>query len=77
MSKRKRTYRRGAKAILLVAGVAVCVSLPGCAQSCGDYGTREGAWGLVFRCSTTNRVEHQNRASTGRASRLGLQSPKR
>lgn len=40
------------RAVSLSSAIVVLLQLPGCAQFCGDTGTRYGAWGLVFRCHT-------------------------
>ena len=55
-------YQGSMYKFLLMASLSVSLVLPGCAQMCGDTGTREGAWGLVFRCSTGSRLQIDNAA---------------
>jgi hypothetical protein len=56
-------YPGSVRCFLLMAALSVSLVLPGCAKLCGNTGTREGAWGLVFRCSTANRMQIHNAAS--------------
>lgn len=45
---------RGATLLLTVA-IAGSANLAGCAHFCNDAYKREGAWGMVFRCSSRQR----------------------
>ena len=56
-------YPGSMRMFLVMASLSVFLVLPACAQLCGDTGTREGAWGLVFRCSTGSRMQIDNAAS--------------
>jgi hypothetical protein len=44
-----------ALALALAGLLGALLGASGCASLCADQGTREGAWGLVFRCSTPER----------------------
>ena len=56
-------YPGSMRIFLVMASLSVSLVLPACAQLCGDTGTREGAWGLVFRCSTGSRMQIHTAAS--------------
>ena len=50
-------YPGNAIVFFLMTSITASHTLQGCAHFCGNSGTREGAWGLVFRCSTSSRME--------------------
>jgi hypothetical protein len=52
-----RKCKGSTRVLILIMSMAGFLTLPGCAKLCGDTGTREGAWGLVFRCTSSNRTE--------------------
>ena len=54
---RMRNHPNSLHLLLLVIAIAATQTLPGYAHLRGDSGAREGAWGLAFRCSTSNRTE--------------------
>lgn len=60
-----RKYPDVKQVFLLMVSMAAPQALQGCAQLCGDSATREGAWGLVFRCSTSSRTESDYTAPAG------------
>jgi hypothetical protein len=66
-----RDFMGSMRMFLLITLVSVSPGFQGCAQLCGDTGTREGAWGLVFRCSTGSRMQIDN-AESGRTRISGI-----
>lgn len=50
-------FLRALTLLLSAALITAYVCLSGCGRYCGDHGTREGAWGMVFRCSTGQRTQ--------------------
>jgi len=54
MTTEYQASRRGATLLLAVA-IAGSANLTGCAHFCNDAYKREGAWGMVFRCSSRQR----------------------
>ncbi|MEJ2347185.1 MAG: hypothetical protein P8076_04710 [Gammaproteobacteria bacterium] len=45
--------------------VASVLSLNACAAWCPEAGTREGAWGMIFRCSSQGPAPHRSGAQSG------------
>ena len=64
-------FTHSTRALLIIVFAATFLFLPGCAKICGNSGTRQSTWGIVFRCTTSNRIEHYDWTSTDRRSLLG------
>jgi hypothetical protein len=57
--------RRWARRAIPVLAAATVLGLNACAAWCPEAGTRQGAWGMIFRCSSQGPAPHRRGAQSG------------